>query len=240
MISSQAIIETDQIGRNVSIGEFAILRKGVVIEDDVIIHPYVLLEAGVHIGAGSEIFPWTLIGKTPKSGGATARELVFETETVIASGCILGPHAVIYYDVRVGSGTLVGDGASIREGCRVGSRCVIGRHVTLNYDITIGDGTKIMDHAWMAGNMKVGSGVFISGGVMTANDNQMGAQGYRAEHIVGPEIGDQVRIGAGAILLPRIRIGDHAVIAAGSVVTRDVEAHSFMMGTPARVVRRLI
>lgn len=239
MISLQAIVESGEIGANVTISEFAIVRRGAVIEDNVILHPYVVIEEGVRIGAGSEIFPYTLVGKTPKSAGATARPLTFAPETVIGSGCALGPQAVIYYDVHVGDGTLVGDGASIREGCRVGAGCVIGRHVTLNYDTSIGDGTKIMDHSWMAGNMKVGRGVFISGGVMTANDNEMGAQGYDPQNVIGPEIGDQVRIGAGAILLPRICVGEGAVIAAGSVVTRDVEPFSLMMGTPARVVRRL-
>jgi acetyltransferase-like isoleucine patch superfamily enzyme len=137
--------------------------------------------------------------------------------------------------VEVGNNTLIGDGASVREGCRIGNRCIVGRHVTLNYDTRLGSEVKIMDHAWLAGNMTVGDRVFISGGVLTANDNAMGLNGYQEDAVVGPCIEDDVSIGVGAILLPRIRIGEGAIVAAGAVVTKDVPAGARVMGLPARV-----
>jgi UDP-3-O-[3-hydroxymyristoyl] glucosamine N-acyltransferase len=163
MKSSLAVVETSEVGCNVQIREYSVIRSHAVIEDDVIIHPFVVIEEGVRIGRGVEVFPGTYIGKIPKGAGATARPVHYEPRIVIGEYCAIGPNAVIYYDVTIGSNTLLGDGSSVREGCRVGSRCIIGRYVTLNYATTVGDDTKIMDHSWLAGNMSVGSGVFISG-----------------------------------------------------------------------------
>ena len=53
------------------------------------------------------------------------------------------------------------------------------------------------------------------------------------------EIGADVWVGGGAIILPGVRIGSQAVIGAGSVVTRDVPEHTFAAGNPCRVVRRI-
>ena len=72
MISKMAVVETDQIGRNVNIGEFCVIRDGVILGDDVTIHPNVIIKSGVTIGNGVEIFPGTYIGKKPKEAGDSA------------------------------------------------------------------------------------------------------------------------------------------------------------------------
>ena len=118
-ISKLAVVETDRIGSNVTIGEFSVVRKGAVLGDDVVIHPHVVIESDVTIGKGTEIFPSTYIGKEPKGAGATARNLDFIREVAIGEHCCVGPNAVIYCDVQIGDSTLVGDAASIREKSRV-------------------------------------------------------------------------------------------------------------------------
>jgi UDP-3-O-[3-hydroxymyristoyl] glucosamine N-acyltransferase len=234
MVSSLATIESEQIGANVIIREYAIIRRGAVIGDNVIIHPFVIIEEGVRIGNDVEIFPSAYIGKPPRGVGAMTRPMSFSAKVEVGNGCVIGPNAVIYYDVVIGSHTLISDGASIREQSKIGSRCIIGRYVTVNYATLIGDNVKVQDHTWLAGNMRVGDRVFISGGVTTANDNLMGASGYDEENIVGPTIENGVRIGAGAIILPRVKAGENALIAAGAVVTKDVPAGQTAKGIPAR------
>jgi acetyltransferase-like isoleucine patch superfamily enzyme len=239
MISELAVVLTDQIGENVQIWEFAVIRKGVTIGDNVIIHPHVTIQEGVTISDGVEIFPGAYLGKEPKSAGALARQPVFDRRVVIGRNSSIGPHTVIYYDVEIGEHTLIGDGASIREKCRIGSRSVIGRNVTLNYVVTVGDYTKIMDHSWMAGNMRVGNNVFISGGVLTTNDNTLGLEGYTEGKMNGPVIEDGAMIGVGALLLPGVIIGKGAIVGAGAVVTNDIAPDTLVMGTPARFVRKI-
>jgi acetyltransferase-like isoleucine patch superfamily enzyme len=239
MISSLAVTESAQIGHDVDIREYAIIRRGAVIGDQVIIHPFVIIEAGVRIGNRVEIFPGAYLGKPPRGVGAMTRPMDFTPRVEIGDGCVIGPHAIIYYDVEVGSDTLISDGASIREQSRIGSRCIIGRYVTLNYATLIGSDVKVQDHCWLAGNMRVGDRVFISGAVSSANDNLMGAAGYVQEEIIGPQIEDGVRIGVGAILLPGVKIGEQALVAAGAVVTKDVPPGQAVKGIPAAIFKQV-
>jgi len=232
-----AVVETAAIGENVEIGEFAIVRAGAVLGNGVVIHPHAVIAAGVILGDGVEVFPGAFLGREPKGAGATARQPSFERTLKIGAGCSIGPHAVIYYDVEIGEGTLIGDGASIREQCRIGSRCIVSRYVTINYNTSVGDRTKIMDGSHITGNCTLGADVFVSTLVGSTNDNTIGKQGYSAEHVVGPTIRDGAMVGAGAILLPAVVIGERAVVGAGSVVTRDVEPDAVVMGVPARPIR---
>lgn len=239
MINKHAIVETQSIGKNVQIGEFAIIRSGAVLGDGVVIHPHVVIEAGVRLGEGVEVFPFTYIGKVPKGAGATARPLTYQPYVDIGPYCVIGPHAVLYQDLVIGQHTLIADGAYIREQSKIGSYCVIGKSVGINYNTRVGDRTRIMGKSVLCGNMSVGDDVFISVGVMTANDNTFGAEGYNEDKITGPTICNFAQIGVGAILLPGITIGEHAVVAAGAVVTKDVAPYEVVMGIPGKVVKIL-
>src|ERR1700710_577193 len=84
MISQFAIVETTDIGSDVTIKEFAVIRAGVRLGNNVIVHPHVVIETGVIIGDDVEIFPGAYIGKEPKSArGVLARPISFETKTII-------------------------------------------------------------------------------------------------------------------------------------------------------------
>lgn len=238
MLSKLAVIETDNIGKNVTIMEFSIVRAGATIGNNVVIHPHVVIEPGVVIGDGVEVFPGSMIGKEPKRAGVMSRPLVFERRVVIGANSSVGPNAVIYYDVEIGESTMVGDGASIRERVRIGSNSLISRLVTINYNTTIGDYTKVLDTSHITGNCHVGNNVFISFGVMTANDNAIGQTAY-SDEMRGPTLEDGVKVGAGAIMLPGVCIGARSIVGAGSVVTKDVEPATLVMGVPARFVRRI-
>ena len=237
LISDKAIVHSLNIGKNVAINEFVIVRDDVIIGDNVIIHPHVVIESGVTIGNNVEIFPGAYIGKVPKGAGALARKPYYKEEVFIGDNSSIGTHAVIYYDVSIGESTLIGDGASLREQVKIGDCSVIGRYVTVNYNVVIGNKVKIMDHTWLAGNMVIGNDVFISGCVGTANDNLIGKAGYKEKDVIGPSIEDGAVIGVGAILLPNLRIGVNATVGAGAVVTKDVINETVVMGLPARAIK---
>jgi acetyltransferase-like isoleucine patch superfamily enzyme len=234
-ISAWAVVETEAIGAAVTIAEFAVVRPDVTIGNRVVIHPHVVIESGARIGDNVEIFPGAYIGKAPKGAGALSRAPRFEAWVDIGADCSIGPHAVIFYDVSVGEGTLLGDGASIREQSRIGSKTVIGRYVNTR----IGDRVRVQDHTWLAGNMTIEDDVFISGCVGTSNDNAIGRNGYDGSPMLGPTIARGAAIGLGANLLPGVRIGVGAVVGAGAVVTKDVPDGALVMGVPAEIRRRL-
>lgn len=239
MISKLAVVETEQIGDHVKIGEFCVIRNGVTIGNNVVIHPNVIIESGVSIGDDVEIFPGSYIGKKPTGAGATARLIEYTSKVIIGDHCAIGPNAVIYYDVAIANNTLLGDGASLREQVRVGHHCLIGRYVTVNYNTKIGNHTRIMDLTHITGNCEIGDNVFISVLVATTNDNLVVDREYQEEKIKGPRIRNEVTIGAGACLLPGVTVDQGAFVAANAVVVRDIQKYDVVMGIPAKVVRNL-
>lgn len=234
VIAASAIVTGAILGPDCDIGDFAVIRPGAVLGARVVVHPHVVIEAGARIGDDVEVMAGAVIGRAPKGAGATARTPRFDPWVRIGAGCSLGPHAIIYMGVQIGENTLIGDGASIREGCVVGDRCIISRYVTLNYDTCVGDGSKIMDMTHITGNCTIGKDVFVSVGVVTVNDNAIGRKGYEPDRVRGPVLCDGSAVGAGAVLLPGVTIGEKATVAAGAVVTKDVAAGLAVMGQPAR------
>ena len=229
--ASKSIPDIDETAQ---IDEFVVIRPGAKIGKGCRIHPFAYIGDGVELGENVEVFHGTVVGKEPKGAGATARTPEFERAIRIGAGCSLGPHAVIFYGVEVGEHTLIGDGASIREGCSIGSKCIISRYVTVNYNTQIGNRTKIMDLTHITGNAFLGDDVFVSTMVGSANDNLIGRGGYDEARIRGPQIMHGAVVGAGATLLPGVTIGEGATIAAGAVVTKSVAAGVRVAGVPAR------
>jgi len=233
-IHPSAVVETDSIGEGVEVGEFAVIRPGAVIGDGVTILPHVIVDTKVEIGAGTEIQAGTYIGRRPRAAGAVTRKPTYREELRIGAGCAIGAHAVIYYGVEIGDDTLVGDHAAIREETEIGSGCAVGRFCAIDREVRIGDGSVMMFTSNIVGPITIGKNVFIAAGVITTNDNAMGAEGFDKDEAVPTTIEDEARIGANATLLPGVTIGRGAMVAAGSMVTRDVAPGTTVMGVPAR------
>ena len=230
----------NKISKAAIIAATAIIHDGVVIEDGVVIHDYVVLYPGVTIKSGCEIFDHCVVGKYPTSPGSTERPLKKNYAPVVIGECsILCPSSVVYAGTTVGKHTLLGDHSSILDGCTIGDYCIISRNVTVNYSTSIGHHTKIMDNTHITGNMVIGNHVFISVMVASTNDNAMGRSRYNEEAVRGAIIEDHVTVGAGANILPGIRIGENSIIGASALVTKDVPPDSVMMGIPAKVVRKV-
>lgn len=229
-----AVVETEAIGARTRIGEFAIIREGAVLGDDVVIHPHAFVESGVTLEDGVEVMPYAYIGRRPSRSPALAREPGPSGPVRIGAGTSVGVQARVWTDVVIGPGCLIGESAGIREGSTIGSETVIGAFVAADAGTRVGDRTRVIGHSILAG--EVGSDVFISVQVGVANDNTFGRRGYRPEAVGPPTIRDGAMIGVGATLLPRVVIGYRATVAARSLVTRDVADDTLVMGVPARVV----
>jgi maltose O-acetyltransferase len=110
-------------------------------------------------------------------------------------------------------------------------------------EIEIGDRSGIGTNSWLMGPIKLGEDVMMGPEVMiiAVNHNYsdmsrpMRMQGSRADSPV--ILGDDVWIGSRAIILPGRRIGNGAIVGAGSVVTRDVPPYSVVAGNPAKIIK---
>lgn len=227
-----------KISKKTSIAQTAVIHDDVIIEEEVIIHDFVVIYPNTVIKKGTEVFDHCVLGKLPTSPGITSRKIKTSFPSlIIGEHCVLCPGVVLYTGTTIGNRTLLGDYCSIREECVVGNNCIISRNVSVNYNTVIGNDTKIMDNTHITGNMKIGNHVFISVLVATSNDNTMGREAYNEDHVQGATIEDDVTIGAGANILPGVKVGKNVIVGAQALVTKDIEANKVVMGIPARVIR---
>lgn len=143
----------------------------------------------------------------------------------------------------VGLGTNVWEGAQIREGASIGAECVIGRGAYIGPGVNVGDRCKIQNNALVYDPAVIGDGVFIGPGAILTNDRLPRAitpsgELKRADDWdpVGVTVDTGASIGAGAICVAPVHIGAWAMVAAGSVVVRDVPDHALVAGNPARQI----
>lgn len=111
-----------------------------------------------------------------------------------------------------------------------------GRNIHLGENVFINSGCRFQDQ----GGIWIGSGTLIGHNVVIATLNHDLDPGNRQAMFPKPVVlGENVWVGAGAIIVPGITVGDGAVIGAGSIVTRDVEARMVVAGNPARPIREV-
>lgn len=187
----------------------------------------VYVEASVEVGSGSLIHPNTHLA------GAT----------MIGRDCEIGPNSQVL-NSQIGDGARIW--ASVVEGSVLGDRVVLGPFSHVRPGCRIEPGVQLgnfaeakssrigpdtqMHHFGYLGDAVVGAGVNIGAGTVTCN--------YDGQDKHRTIIGDQAFVGSGSMLVAPVRIGDRSRTGAGSVVTRDVDEETTVVGMPARPTRK--
>jgi len=117
-------------------------------------------------------------------------------------------------------------------GCVIEKDVFIGPFVEIQKNVTIGVGSRISSHSFICENVKIGKNCFIGHGVIFTND-KFDSPDIKSWIKRSTSVGDNVRIGSNATILP-VNIGDNVIIGAGAVVTKDVAANSVVKGNPAK------
>jgi len=155
---------------------------------------------------------------------------------------MIHPSAIVSPQASIGEGTRIWHQAQVREGATLGHNCIIGKGVYVDFDVTIGDNVKIQNGAYVYHGVTLEDGVFVGPGVILTNDklpravNPDGTLKSDADWEVSPTLVKRgASLGAGAVILPGVTIGQFAMVAAGAVVTHDVPDYGLVMGNPARL-----
>ena len=146
-------------------------------------------------------------------------------------------------DVKLGANVRLSKFINL-YGCEVGDETKIGAFVEIQKNASVGRRCKISSHTFICEGVTIGDNVFIGHGVTFVNDSYPrattadGSLQTETDWRVEPTVVRKgASIGSGATILSNIRIGENAIVGAGSVVTKDVPANAIVAGNPARVLR---
>jgi acetyltransferase-like isoleucine patch superfamily enzyme len=143
--------------------------------------------------------------------------------------------------IHIGENTLIGPDISLSAGMVPGQECITNPVVSIGDRCLIGRGSGIVGHF----SIEIGDDVWTGHNVYITDQNH----GYedvslpiskQSQPERAVKIGSGSWLGYGSVVLPGVTIGEHCVIGANSVVTRDVPSYSVAVGVPARVIKRYI
>jgi acetyltransferase-like isoleucine patch superfamily enzyme len=143
----------------------------------------------------------------------------------LGKGVIIGENVRFGEDVVVWNYVVIGDNTKLGDNTRVGSFCDIGR------DVTIGANCIIQAHVTISNGCVIGNEVFIGPNTSVLNDKYP-----YCERLTPSIVRDNAVIGGCVTILPNVTIGENSVVAAGSVVTKDVPPGAVVKGIPARIM----
>lgn len=131
-------------------------------------------------------------------------------------------------------------------GCVIGDNTKIGAFVEIQKNVVIGKNCKISSHSFICEGVKIEDGVFIGHNVTFINDKYPSAVNVKGElkkdddwKLESTRVKKNVSIGSSATILCGITIGEAAMIGAGSVVTKNVTAHTIVFGNPAKKIKKI-
>jgi len=149
-------------------------------------------------------------------------------------GSYVHPTAVIDPDVEIGEETRVWHFSHILSGSRIGKGCVIGQNVMIGPSVYVGNGCKIQNNVSIYTGVTLEDDVFCGPSMVFTNVLFPRAHVNRRDEFLATLVRRGATIGANATIICGHTIGEYAMVGAGSLVTKDVPAHSLVVGTPAR------
>ncbi len=181
----------------------------------------------VNLGTGANIDAGVVLGYLP--GRPVDQVLTIGPNARIRQGTI------IYTCSRIGANLETGHNVVIREENIIGNNLNIWSNSVIDYGCKIGGNVKIHNKVYVGQYTIIEDDVLLSPGVTLGSEMHPGCPNSR-DCMRGPCINKGAKIGINCTILPRVVIGEHSLIGAGSVVTRDIPAGVVAYGNPAQVM----
>lgn len=143
-------------------------------------------------------------------------------------------------DVKVGEDVKIFDFVNLYE-CEIGDETMIGAFVEIQKGVRIGKRCRIQSHSFICEGVTLEDDVFIGHGVMFINDKNPSSLKARKKlyKLLPVLVKKGASIGSGAIIMGGVTIGENSLIGAGSVVTKNVEDNTIVIGTPAKFYKKI-
>ena len=232
---SSVVHPSAALGAGTTLGEFCVVGANVRVGTGCRIGHHVVIHDGTTIGNDVRVDDHATLGKLPmkaaNSATTTDREL---PPLTLGDTCIVGTGVVLYRGAAIDARVLIADLATVREDVTIGRGTIVGRGVTVENVCTIGRYCKLESECYITAYSTLEDRVFVAPGVMCSNDNFVGRTAERFKHFKGLTVRKGARLGVGTVYLPGVTIGADALVAAGSVVTRDLPEGMIAMGRPAK------
>ena len=143
----------------------------------------------------------------------------------------------IIEDAEIGENTIIRDFVNI-YGCKIGNDCKIAPFVDIQKDVVIGNKCVIEPFAFIPTGVTIEDNVFIGQHVCFMNDKNPKAHNPDWK-LIPTKVKKGASIGAGAVIICGLTIGEGALIGAGAVVTKDVPPKTVVVGNPAKPLRKV-
>jgi UDP-3-O-[3-hydroxymyristoyl] glucosamine N-acyltransferase len=219
------------LGSNVKIGEGSIIEDNVAIGDNVKIGYYTIIHENVIIGSNSFLGDHVVLGERTQAFYEDPQ--AYSNPTLrVGPNSIIRTGSILYAGTEIGSHLHTGSYALIRHNCHLGDRNLVGSYSEIHPDVKMGKCNRVLDWACIGHKTTIENYVWVGPYASTIPDMHPPC----GRCLQGPTIEDFAVIGTSAILLPKIKIGSNAVVAAGSLVTKNVKANTLVRGSPARYV----
>ncbi|MDP6475610.1 MAG: acyltransferase [Alphaproteobacteria bacterium] len=144
------------------------------------------------------------------------------------------PSAIVDDGAELGAGCKVWHFSHVLSGSRIGDNCILGQNVMVGPDAVIGSGCKVQNNVSIYKGVTLENDVFCGPSCVFTNVLTPRAFVERKDEFLPILVRKGATIGAGAVIICGVTIGEYAMIGAGAVVTRDVRPHALMLGNPAR------
>lgn len=203
----------------------AVIAAGAQVPPDVEIGAFTIVHKSVEIGAGA------VIGSNCELGLPT--DLAEHQPLRIGTGSLIRSHSVLYQGSTLGPDLETGHHVTIRERTVAGRNLRVGTLSDVQGDCTFGDFVRLHSKVFVAKLTTIESFAWAFPSVVFANDRYPPSDRYLA----GPHIEEYAVVGAMSTVLPGVRVGRHAVVAAQSLVSRDIAPGMLARGVPAKEIR---